>query len=289
MLRKVLHNAYKLLPYAVIEKRRVNQYDPFIREINNEYQKLKMQRNNVAKEKSTGRGYIFLFWHQGFENAPELVKTCVRSIQKYAEGHEVVLLDKDNYTEWVSMEDYVLEALENHSIGLAHFSDIFRLKLLVEYGGIWIDSTVLLTNPIPTDILHAKLFLFKESTKQDLLLQNRGCVSNWFIVGDKDNDLLFYTLNLILYYVKQHKSFHDYYMFHWILTFVFRDNLCAWEEMPFYPNVMPHYLQFCEYNKPYDIDKWDKIKNISFAHKLSYKLKAEDGSLLSWIIAGMRE
>ena len=167
----------------------------------------------------------------------------MRSIQKYADGHEIVLLDKDNYTEWVSMEDYVLEALENHSIDLAVFSDI--------------------------------------------LLQNRGCVSSWFIVADKDNDLLFYTLNLILYYVKKHKSFHDYYMIHWILTFVFRDNLCTWEEMPFYPNVMPHYLQFCEYNKLYDIDKWDKIKNISFTHKLSYKLKVDDGSLLDWIITEM--
>ena len=86
-----------------------------------------------------------------------------------------------------------------------------------------------------------------------------------------------------------YKSFHDYYMFHWILTFEFRDNPGAWKEMLFYPNVMPHYLQFCEYNKPFDFAKWDEIISISFAHKLSYKLKAEDGSLLSWIIAGMRE
>lgn len=58
MLKKMLHNTYKLLPYAVIEKRRVNQYDPFIREINNEYQKLKMQRNNVAKINPLGGVYL---------------------------------------------------------------------------------------------------------------------------------------------------------------------------------------------------------------------------------------
>lgn len=56
MFKKVLHNVYKLLPYAVIEKRRARQYEPFIREINDEYQKLKMQRNNMTKAKSTGGG-----------------------------------------------------------------------------------------------------------------------------------------------------------------------------------------------------------------------------------------
>ena len=169
MTNKLVHRVYELLPYAFIEKRRNRQYDVFISEIDGVYSNIEVELR-MNYNVSDGRKYIWLFWYQGFDEAPQLVTRCVESIRKHANDYEVILLDKNNYAKWVELDKSILDALEKNEIGLAHFSDFLRLKLLIEYGGVWIDPTVYMTDRILDDISSADIFMFKGPNRSELLL-----------------------------------------------------------------------------------------------------------------------
>lgn len=95
---------------------------------------------------------IWVFWYQGIdEHTPEVVRLCVDSIKKNANCRQMVLLTKDNFTLYYTFPDYVIMGLEGGWISVTHFSDILRLALLYKYGGLWMDATLLVTQPISTE------------------------------------------------------------------------------------------------------------------------------------------
>ena len=53
--------------------------------------------------------YIWVMWWQGEQAAPELVRMCIDSIRRNANGAEVVVITKDNYRDYVDIPDYIIE------------------------------------------------------------------------------------------------------------------------------------------------------------------------------------
>lgn len=280
----ILKGLYELLPYKIVQLRRENYYNSFLKWCS-------INRNNecVDVDNNESTKVIWLFWYQGFDNAPRLVKQCVDSIYRYAGEYQVILLDKSNYNNYVSIEEKIVYKMLNGKLSMAHFSDILRLSLLYAYGGVWIDSTVLLTSTIPKEILEADIFVFKGSWIEALNLEERGSLSNWFIVSKKNNPIIKETLDLMVKYINTKRKLCSYYLCHWIMTYEFRIYRDAWETMPIYPNVNPHIMQFCEINKPFSVEQFETIKRKSFCHKLSYKLDVIEGTLLEAIVEGRYE
>ena len=50
---------------------------------------------------------IWVFWWQGLNEAPDLVKTCIKSMQKNANGADVIILSKYNYKNYIDIPDYI--------------------------------------------------------------------------------------------------------------------------------------------------------------------------------------
>ena len=69
---------------------------------------------------------LWIYWEQGFENAPEIVTKCVRSWQYHNRDFKIVLLDKRN------LENYI--DVERPMQAIQAWSDIVRINLLKEYG-----------------------------------------------------------------------------------------------------------------------------------------------------------
>ena len=86
--------------------------------------------------------YIWVMWWQGEQAAPELVRMCIDSIRRNANGAEVVVITKDNYRDYVDIPDYIIEKHRAGVISFAHLADITRMFLLAGYGGLWLDSTI---------------------------------------------------------------------------------------------------------------------------------------------------
>ena len=94
---------------------------------------------------------VWVYWDQGFENAPEIVQMCVNTIEHHLPYDKVQLikLTKDNLYDYVKLPDYVIEKYdENHT----YVSNIIRAALLYNYGGLWIDSTYLLMDDFDSSI-----------------------------------------------------------------------------------------------------------------------------------------
>lgn len=49
--------------------------------------------------------YVFVFWLQGEQQAPPIVKACLASIRQWCADRQVVVLDKTNYMKYATLPD----------------------------------------------------------------------------------------------------------------------------------------------------------------------------------------
>lgn len=82
---------------------------------------------------------IWVFWWQGEEAMPELVRGCYRQLCRH--NTNVVLITKDNFQHYCHIPEAVVAKAECSAITLTAFSDVIRVSLLEAHGGFWVDST----------------------------------------------------------------------------------------------------------------------------------------------------
>lgn len=111
--------------------------------------------------------HIWVFWAQGSDNMPALVRACYENLLQRAQDAKVILLTTGNLEQYLSLPRSVLNSLNNGMIGYTHLSDIIRHSLLAKYGGLWIDATVWVTTNVPVSQLRSLPFYSaKDSTRQ---------------------------------------------------------------------------------------------------------------------------
>jgi hypothetical protein len=214
-------------------------------------------------------------WFQGLESAPPLIKSCIRSAKKYADGHRIIVITYDNLSAYVTLPDFILDKHHKSLIPAPHFSDIIRVYLLYTYGGIWFDATVFFTQSIPDYLLKEPLFFFKRP------LQDTYCpAGNWFIIASKQKNYLLYNLLCILIeYWRINNKYIDYFMFHYLLqAIILHDSVSfdLYSKIPYHNDQNPHYIQVKLLFSKFDNELWEIAKNISFCHKLTYKTPLEE-------------
>ncbi len=214
---------------------------------------------------------IWTCWWQGMDNAPLLVKKCIASMQQYARDYEVRIIDSQNISQFIHIPNYIVEKYEKGIIPTAHFSDIIRLLLLKQYGGIWIDSTILLTGAMPDYILDADLFLFRYSRKPV-----GGIVSiNPFIVACPNHPIIEDVLDLLLEYWKMENKLVAYTIMPLFFTMVVSNSALdnkLWDEVPWTFSNSIVYLGWA-FSKKYDSKLYDIYTHLSSIHKLTYKFE----------------
>ncbi|WP_332445869.1 capsular polysaccharide synthesis protein [Sphaerochaeta sp.] len=86
---------------------------------------------------------IWVFWWQGNQKDIPLVHACISSIEEYkGDDTTLVVLTKENLHQYCTIPPMFYEKLENGNITLTHFSDIVRVSVLAEQGGVWLDATI---------------------------------------------------------------------------------------------------------------------------------------------------
>ncbi|HKE37955.1 MAG TPA: capsular polysaccharide synthesis protein, partial [Candidatus Baltobacteraceae bacterium] len=84
---------------------------------------------------------IWTCWFQGADQAPEVVKRCLSSWERLNPGWELRCLDATTIGRYAALDRYV--DLNAQDVTAASLSDIIRMIVLHEYGGVWVDATVL--------------------------------------------------------------------------------------------------------------------------------------------------
>lgn len=214
---------------------------------------------------------IWIYWKQGFSNAPDLVKKCLTSIYKYKGNYEVIALDSENLSEYIELPDFIVEKHDKGIIGEAMFSDLLRISLIIQYGGIWCDATCFWSNAIPTVIQKASFFVFSESMMIGNITPIVG--SSWFLKGKQDNLIMKKIRNCLFHYWNNNNNLPHYFIFHLLMSAIVREDEEAkkcWNNMPYICNMNPHVLQFHLPDKFNELFYEHYIRT-SFIHKLTYK------------------
>ena len=219
---------------------------------------------------------IWIFWWQGIENAPEIVRKCIETIRYYSESHKVIIVTEKNISQFVDIPKYILEKVNNGSITLTHFSDILRLELLYQYGGIWMDSTLLMTGDIPVDVYKLPFFTIKHMKYSDYHVC-RGLWSGFFLCAAKNNKLVKFCRDFLYEYWKHEDSLICYLLIDVAFCLAYDNFEWAKKMIDDVPvNCTDVFSMQENMNREYDeklVEKW--CKN-TFVHKISYKIPFDE-------------
>lgn len=215
---------------------------------------------------------IWQYWGQGLENAPDLVRACMASVDKFRGDIERVILTEKNIKDYVEIPEYIYDLKSKGIISAAHFSDILRTFLLYKYGGCWIDATVLMTAPIPDEIKNADFFVLRNKKEEDADCLNN---TNYFISSNGRSVILAKMKRFLETYWKEYGFVLNYFFYAHAMT-LFSDsceeNKKEWAEMPYVPYLTVQQMERELLNK-YSKNEFEKLVSNSPIHKLSYKWK----------------
>lgn len=239
------------------------------------YRKLKKKYSYVLEnwkgKKNEKSNKVWVCWLQGEENAPELIKKCISSIKENAVNREVIILTNTNYSNYIKFPNYIIEKYEKGIITYTHFSDLIRLSVLAQYGGIWLDATVLCTEPLPSYITDAPLFVYKD-VNLDRVSEMPIVASSWLISSYSNNDIIVATKKLLFAYWEKENKLINYYIFHLFFKIATEKFQEEWNRVPTFSNVPPHILQF-ELLETFDPNRLEQIKKMSPIHKLNKEIQ----------------
>lgn len=216
---------------------------------------------------------IWICWFQGIENAPDIVKKCYKSIVDNNPSKDVVVITADNLNQYVQFPEYIVDKWKKGIITHTHMTDLLRLELLIKYGGMWVDATVLCsTSDIPDYFFDSDLFFFQ------CLKPGRdghaSYISSWLMSARTNNKILMATRELCYEYWKKNDFMWDYFLLHDFMSIVLEKYEDDWKKIVPRDNATPHILLLRLFEK-YDEVMWNGIKNQTPFHKLTYKLKPE--------------
>lgn len=166
---------------------------------------------------------IWICWFQGEENAPEIVRKCINSIREHSSGHEVIILTEENITDFVTIPNIVLEKYRRGLISKTHFSDIVRLNLLAQQGGLWIDATIFMTKDLDLSLYFKSDFVsLRHSTKTSPSFVT-GYWTTYFVYVPRKFELVQYTALIINKYIEEYDRFIDYFLQDYIISKAIKD------------------------------------------------------------------
>lgn len=216
---------------------------------------------------------VWVCWLQGIENAPALVQKCYASLQEHLPDREIILLTEENYRSYVTFPAHIQQKIDSGIITRTHMSDLLRLELLLNYGGTWVDATVLCSGKnIPGYMLDSDLFVFQNLKPG--LDGHATALSSWFMTACTNHPILDLCRALLYRYWEKENTMVDYFLIHDFFQLATEAYPDQWEKVIPFSNSIPHILLLRLFSQ-YDAATWDAVKELTPFHKLSYKFAPE--------------
>lgn len=164
---------------------------------------------------------IWICWFQGEEQMPPIVKGCYASVKRHAGKHPIKLITIDNYNQYISIPDYIINKLNNRQISFTHFSDIIRNKLLANHGGIWLDATIYLTDELRN--WNLPFNSIKQQIFNDYTYVSQYKWTGFCMGGSKGNILNSFITDFFNIYHQKEKSLLDYLLIDYVIAFGYNE------------------------------------------------------------------
>ena len=132
---------------------------------------------------------VFLYWHQGWKDAPDLVKRCAETWTARNPGWAVSFLDRTS----VEKRIRIPFSVRSLNLPLPALSDVVRLSLLKHGGGVWSDATLWCARPLDDWIdevcRKSGFFAYVHTDRPEIELRNR-LIGTWFLAAVPDSRIV---------------------------------------------------------------------------------------------------
>lgn len=213
---------------------------------------------------------IWILWLQGEESMPEVVRVCYSNIKKYSNGHNVILLTNDNLGEYLLINQNIKNKV-GKCLSYTAFSDYVRLNLLSLYGGLWIDATFFITQPLDEGIFRSEFFSIKNNIlKNDVVCRYKWAVN--FMYFKCNSQIITHVRNMFCAFWENNSKPINYLFIDY--CFEYERNMNAefdklLSNLP-YTNEHSHQIRL-NFNKAFDEKEYENWLSNTSLFKLSYK------------------
>ena len=244
------------------------------RELKDVIDEYKDYREVEPAENIADNRIIWTLWWQGEKNAPPLVKACINSMKKNANGANVIVITKDNYENYVTIPSYIFDKHEKGYICNAVLSDIIRFHLLEKYGGLWLDATIFVSSPIPREY-YDFIFYSQHTKPQEMTYWVQNNAYHIFVIGSQPHaKLVSFTKDMFLEYWETHNTAVDYLCtdyFFYLAMQEFPEIKAEIDSLPYSSERLYDLVKVL--NKPYDESYFLKLKEDCIFSKLDWHKK----------------
>lgn len=128
---------------------------------------------------------IWTFWDT--EELPSFINQCVKSWEKHNPHFKVNVINKKNLYDYLDKDeaDYIINW--KHIDNVQKLADLIRLKLLLKYGGVWLDASIVAFKSF--DWIHnEEIEIDGKKKPADCIVFTDGAeknpiIHNWFIAS----------------------------------------------------------------------------------------------------------
>ena len=89
---------------------------------------------------------LWMYWHQGWDHAPPMMQQCRKSWIAHNGTWEIRCLDAHSVRDFIEIPP--LYGPGGVELPFASLSDVIRIHLLAQHGGVWADATTFCTRPL---------------------------------------------------------------------------------------------------------------------------------------------
>ena len=234
-----------------------------------------IKESNVQKKSNR---CIWVFWGQGEEAMPVLIKACYKQLTSLNDN--VILVTKQNLHQYVDIPLEIYHNVESGKLTWAHFSDIIRTTLLAQHGGLWLDATVWITRPFPFEDFERMPFY---SVNGKVPVDNKSVRfwtsfewnwSSWAMLANKSGHPLFKFVSQMMQATAIKESYWpDYVLQDFLIYYACRrfpqigEAMTTCNEIEFKNRGTLASLM----NSPYNEDEYKKLNTTDYIFKLSYR------------------
>ena len=213
---------------------------------------------------------IWVCWMQGEKNMPPIPTMCLKSIRNNASGRKVQVITLKNFSEFVTIDNNILNLYHTGKIKNCHFADILRVSLLAQRGGIWMDATLYCTAPLGNLFFQKKFHSIRIRPYGNFVSQCRWSV---YCLSSLPGCRLFSILEaLFVKYLSEEHLFIDYFLFDQFIDMLYQRDEEIRNMIDGIPESNPNIFGLADIlTERFDSERWEMLTANTSIFKLNWK------------------